>query len=85
LPPPKPVEQGAERVGTGRFDALDDSLLSKILVELPFVHRLACATSVCKAWRSLRENGALWKELIVEGNTGHFKGKLALGRALTFR
>jgi hypothetical protein len=69
------VEKGSERVGTGRFDVLDDPLLSKILVQVPFIHRLACATSVCKSWRSLRENGALWTELLVEGNTGSFHGE----------
>ena len=47
-PAPKPVSRGAQRVGTGRFDALDDELLKNIMKKLPFVPRLACANAVCK-------------------------------------
>jgi len=73
-PAPKHVESGSERYGTGRFDALDDVLLTTILTQVPFSHRLCCATSVCKAWRSLHQNHTLWTELAVAGGTGTFTG-----------
>eukprot|EP00802_Teleaulax_amphioxeia_P024592 Tamp_25309.p2 GENE.Tamp_25309~~Tamp_25309.p2 ORF type:complete len:245 (-),score=43.50 Tamp_25309:4-738(-) len=73
-PAPKPVSRGAQRVGTGRFDALDDELLKNIMKKLPFVPRLACANAVCKAWRQLRAHDSLWTELVVCGRAEKFEG-----------
>ena len=70
----KPIENGRERCGTGRFDALDDALLTTIMMNVSFVHRLACTTSVCKAWRALRHNHPLWTELVVTGDDATFAG-----------
>jgi hypothetical protein len=41
---------------------------------VPFLHRLACATSTCKSWRSLKDKACLWSELIVTGHSGAFTG-----------
>lgn len=45
---------------TGRFDALDEEVLLAIMSRIPFLYRLACTTSVCKPWRSLRDHISLW-------------------------
>ena len=76
LKPPAPVaiQKGAERVGTGRFDALDEEVLKAIMCRVPFITLLACATSTCKAWRSLRDHTLLWNELAVRGHSASFSG-----------
>ena len=73
-PARKPVQKGDERVGTGRFDALDEEILKAIMSRVPFVTLLACATSTCKAWRSLRDHASLWNKLQVYGNNASFTG-----------
>ena len=76
LKPPArvPVKKGDERVGTGRFDALDEEILKAIMSRVPFITLLACATSTCKAWRSLRDISELWSTLAVYGNSASFTG-----------
>eukprot|EP00277_Geminigera_cryophila_P007953 CAMPEP_0179433382 /NCGR_PEP_ID=MMETSP0799-20121207/17805_1 /TAXON_ID=46947 /ORGANISM="Geminigera cryophila, Strain CCMP2564" /LENGTH=598 /DNA_ID=CAMNT_0021211323 /DNA_START=174 /DNA_END=1969 /DNA_ORIENTATION=- len=71
-PPAVVVNKGKERVGTGRFDALDEEVLLAIMSRIPFLYRLACTTSVCKPWRSLRDHISLWTEVKVTGSVGSF-------------
>mmetsp|Transcript_36421 Transcript_36421/g.58770 ORF Transcript_36421/g.58770 Transcript_36421/m.58770 type:complete len:199 (-) Transcript_36421:1546-2142(-) len=73
-PPAVVVKSGKERVGTGRFDALDEELLLAIIKKIPFRYRLACTTSVCKSWRSLRDHIPLWTEVIITDTVASFPG-----------
>ena len=57
------VSQGLERTGTGRFDEVDEGCLATIISLVPFKDRLTCAITVCKAWRDLRLDLALWTEI----------------------
>ncbi len=59
---------------SGRFDAIDEEIVKAIMSRVPFLHRLACATSTCKSCRSLKDILSLWSELIVKGHSGAFTG-----------
>ena len=72
--PAPAIGKEEERTGTGRFDNLDQEVLRTIMKEVPFCQRLACATSVCKAWRRLSDHKCLWMELIVRGCAETFRG-----------
>ena len=61
------LETGIERTNTGGFDLLPSDLLNKILLRTGYVTRLMCATRVCKAWRTLKQQPALWSVLKVGG------------------
>jgi len=61
------------RTGTGLFDQIEDEILvPRILARLPSKDRFACAISVCRAWRSLRDAPALWRDIAI---TSDFKEK----------
>ena len=56
-----------------RFDELDEGCLATIMSLVPFKDRLTCAITVCKAWRELRRDPALWTELKVSSAPSAFR------------
>ena len=49
--------------GTGHFEALSSFVHQQIFVQLCLKDRLTVALAVCKAWRSLKADAAMWRTL----------------------
>lgn len=58
-----PIRIGNERVGTGSFDSLDQSIMRQIFSYCGLRGKITCVTRVCKAWRAYKEIPGLFTDL----------------------
>lgn len=48
------VSEGNDRMGTGFFDIFDQSIMQEIFFYCGLLAKIACLTSICKAWRGYK-------------------------------
>lgn len=61
--PSAPVAKGSDRVGTGLFDMLDQSIMQQVFSYCGLHTKITCVTSVCKAWRGYKTIPGLFTDL----------------------
>lgn len=61
--PSAPVSKGNDRVGTGSFNLVDQSLMREIFSYCGLLDKIACVTCVCKAWRGYKTIPGLFTDL----------------------
>lgn len=57
------VSEGSDRMGTGVFDMLDQSVMREIFSYCGLLTKIACVSSICKAWRGYKNIPGLFTDL----------------------